>query len=270
MMKSKHLARRWVVSIAVAWFGTWSIAVAAEPAADATVPTEGLALWLNADGAVVENGEVRVLRDHSGKQNDAVRQKDPKIAAANPTVVRHEGSGRNVLRFDGRFVGYEFPSIKNARTVFFVVSKHPAAYKKFAERFVLGGKEKTSVDYHVGCHWTDTIIELGMFKHGKVWFNGFAIDPALSEFAPQLAVISFVAGRDTIAEQLARDRDFVDRSWHGDIGELLIYSVPLADAERKTVEGYLLKKFAITPFKPVTVARESVLPGHTKPPPAAQ
>jgi hypothetical protein len=245
-----------------------SLLFAAEPGfiRDTKIPVEGLALWLRADDAVVENGEVTAIKDHSGRNNDAVRQKNPKIAAGNPTVVKHEQAGQPVLRFDGRFSGYEFNSIKNARTVFFVVSKHPAAFKKFAERFVLGGKEKKSVDYHVGCHWTDTIIELGMFRHGKAWFNGFPIDPTLSEFSQKLAVISFVAGQDTIAEQLARDRDFTDRSWNGDIGEILIYTIALADAERESVEGYLLKKYAITPFQPVVVPRESVLPGHTKPP----
>ena len=235
-------------------------------APDAKIPSEGLALWLTADGAVVENGEVSAIPDRSGKHNDAVREKDPKLAAGNPKIIKHEQAGEPVLRFDGRFSGYEFGSIKNARTVFFVASKHPAAFKKFAERFVLGGKEKKSVDFHVGCHWTDTIIELGMFRHGKAWFNGFPMDPTLSEFSQKLAVISFVAGQDTIAEQLARDRDFTDRSWHGDIGEILIYTTPLADAERKAVEGYLMKKYSITPFQPVVVPRETVLPGHTKPP----
>ena len=32
------------------------------------------------------------------------------------------------------------------------------------------------------------------------------------------------------------------------------------------VEQYLVKKYSITPFQPATVPRESVLPGHTKPP----
>jgi hypothetical protein len=265
-MKPVRLLQNLAATVALTWLGTLVFAAEPELSADAFIPRKCLALWLNADGAALENGEITVLRDHSGRNNDAFRQKDPKIAAGNPTVVKHEGSGRSVLRFDGRFVGYEFDSIKNARTVIFVVSKHPTAYKKFAERFVLGGREKTSVDYHVGCHWTDTIIELGMFKHGKVWFNGHPIDPALSEFSPKLAVITFVAGRDTIAEQLARDRDFVDRSWHGNIAELLIYTEPLADADRNAAENYLLKKYAITPVKPVTVLRESVLPGHTKPP----
>lgn len=237
--------------------------------AAAPVARPGLVLWLTAEDAVVENGRVASIRDRSDHHNDAVREADPQIAAGNPVVVEHEEAGRPVLRFNGAFTGFAFNGLTNARTVFMVVSKHPAAFKQFAERFVLGGRKKADVDFHVGCHWTDTIIELGMFKHGRVWFNGFPCDPALSEFSTNLAVISFAAGRDVIVEQLARDRDFKDRSWHGDIAEVIIYATPLADAERQDVEEHLLKKYAITPFRPVVVSRESVLPGHTRPPAAA-
>lgn len=239
---------------------------AEEAKPSALIPKENMTLWLTADGATVENNDVVRIKDHSGRGNDALRQQEPKIVAGNPKVEKHDDSGQPVLRFNGAFVGYEVPSIKNARTVFCVVSKNSAAFKKFNERFVLGGKEKTSVDYHVGAHWTDTIIELGMFKHGKVWFNGFAIDPALSEFSSKLAVISYAAGKDTIIELIARDRSFTDRSWHGDIAEIIVYNVALTEDDHQRVENYLLKKYTIKPFAPVVVDRDSVLPGHTKPP----
>jgi hypothetical protein len=242
-------------------------ATAPGPESAASIPREGLVLWLTAHDAVVERGTITAIRDRSGLGNDAVRQSDPRIVAGNPVVVTHEEARQPVLRFSGAFVGFDFKALTNIRTVFFVVSKHPAAFKQFAERFVLGGRAKAEVDFHVGAHWTDTIIELGMFKHGKVWFNGLPCDPALSEFAPKLAVISFAAGRDCTAAQLARDRDFIDRSWYGDIAEIILYRTPLTDADRQAVENHLMRKYSITPFPPVTVARESVLPGHTKPPP---
>lgn len=248
-----------------------SLRAAAAPGSDSTapIPREGLVLWLTAQDVVVAAGSVATIRDRSGLGHDAVRQPDPRIAPGNPVVATHEQAGQPVLRFNGSFVGYDFTPLTNIRTVFFVVSKHPAAFKQFAERFVLGGRAKTEVDFHVGAHWTDTIIELGMFKHGKAWFNGLPCDPALSEFAPQLAVISFAAGRDCTAAQLARDRDFIDRSWYGDIAEVILYRTPLADADRQAVENQLMRKYSITPFPPVVVPRESVLPGHTKPPPGS-
>lgn len=236
-------------------------------AADTPIPRQGLALWLTAADAVVENGSITRIKDRSGNQNDAVREKDPLIVAGNPVVVKHEAAGQPVLRFDGKFCGYEFNSVTNIRTAFMVVSKHPDAFKKFAERFVLGGKTKPEVDFHVGWHWTDVISENWKAKeHGKAWFNGFECDPSVSEFAPKLAVITIAAKNNRRAGQLARDRDFKDRSWWGDIAEVILYSQPLADAERKQVEDYLRKKYVITPFPPVVVPADSVKPGHVKPP----
>jgi hypothetical protein len=174
----------------------------------------------------LQSGEIAVPKALGGGNHDALHQNDSELAAGSPkiatTVVKHEQGGRRVQRFDGRIASSEFGSRKNARTVSVVASKHPTAYQKLSERFVLGGREKTRINFHVGCHCTDTIIGLGFFKHGKVWFNGFPIDSTLSEFAPKLAVIWFVAGRNTVTGQFARDRDFIDRCWHGHIGEGLI------------------------------------------------
>jgi hypothetical protein len=234
---------------------------------EASVPREGFALWISGESAVVENGDVITIRDRSGKGNDAVRQKDPKIVPGNPTVAKHEEAGVPVLRFNGQFCGYEFNSVANIRTAFMVASKHPDAFKKFAERFVLGGKTKPEVDFHVGCHWTDVIAENWKAKeHGKAWFNGYECDPSISEFSQKLAVITIVSKNNRLAGQLARDRDFKDRSWHGDIAEILLYTTPLSDENREKVEAYLMKKYAITPVQPVVVPRETVLPGHTQPP----
>jgi hypothetical protein len=100
---------------------------------DRSIPRQGLALWLTAEDAVVKNGNVIRIKDRSGLHNDAVLEKDPKIVAGNPSVIKHETAGRLVLRFNGAFTGYEFNAITNARTAFIVVAKHPAAFKKFAE-----------------------------------------------------------------------------------------------------------------------------------------
>lgn len=233
----------------------------------ASIPRNGLALWLTAEDAVVENGKVTQIKDRSGAGRHAAQISHPKLVATNPKVVKHEQAGRLVLRFDGSLTGYSFEEIRNIRTVFWVVSKETAAFKTFHERFVLGGARTR--EFHVGAHWTDTVIELGFHKHLKLWFNGIASDPSLTEFAPKLAVISMVSSRDTSADQLARDRDFVDRSWHGDIAEILLYTTALSDADRQAVEKHLMTKYGIEPFEPVVVARETVLPGHTKPPPNA-
>lgn len=270
-MLANHLTR----SALIALLALFSLLAGPVPAAPplpgstaltqpASIPKNGLALWLSADDAVVENGKVTRIKDRSGTDRHAVQISHPKLVATNPKVVKHEQAGTPVLRFDGSLTGYSFEEIPNIRTVFWVVSKDPAAFKKFHERFVLGGAKTR--EFHVGAHWTDTIIELGFHKHLKLWFNGIASDSSLTEFAPKLAVISMVSSRDTRADQLARDRDFIDRSWHGDIAEILLYTTVLSDADRQAVEKHLMTKYGIEPYAPVVVARETVLPGHTKPP----
>ena len=228
---------------------------------------DGLLVWLHAGDAVVQDGVVMRITDHSGHGNHAQRLPDPTFPAGNPQIVVHEQAARPVLRFDGRTSGFAFAApITTARTVFLVVAKHPEAFKRFQERCVLGGKEKRSTDFHVGCHWTDTIIELGMQPGCKAWFNGVAMDPSLSEFAPRLAVITLSPVKDGTIAQIARDRDFTDRSWYGDIAEILVYGRTLNDAERTDVERHLLTSWSITPVPPVVVPGESVLPGHTSDP----
>ena len=223
------------------------------------IPRQGLALWLSAEDAVVENGNVTKIKDRSDNHNDAVREKDPKIVAGNPVIVKHEAAGQPVLRFNGAFTGYEFNAITNARTVFMVVSKNPVTYKKFAERHVIQGLP-------VGWHWCDTIIESGLLRPIKGWFNGFECDPYVSEFSTRLAVITLAPSKDIKVQRIFRDRDFADRSWYGDVAEIIIYTTPLADADRQVVEQYLLGKHAIKPFQPIVVPADSVKPGHVKPP----
>lgn len=261
--------RLFALPLLVLTFVPWckSVAVDAPTAGAAALPTDGLLTWLDASDSVVQDGVVLRITDHSGHGNHAQRLPDAAFPAGNPQVVKHEQAGRAVLRFDGRNNGFAFAApITTARTVFLVVAKHPDAFKRFQERFVLGGKEKRSTDFHVGCHWTDTIIELGMQPGCHAWFNGFAMDPSLSEFAPRLAVITLAPAKDGTIAQIARDRDFTDRSWYGDIAEILVYGKTLSEVERTAVERHLLTTWSITPVPPVVVPRESVLPGHTSDP----
>jgi hypothetical protein len=261
--------RLFAVPLLVLTVVSWCTTEAADaPAAEAAaLPTDGLLAWLHASDAVVQDGVVRQITDHSGRNNHALRLTDPTLPAGNPQIVKHEQAGRAVLRFDGRTSGFAFATpITTARTVFLVVAKHPYAFKRFQERFVIGGKEKRETDFHVGYHWTDTIIELGMQPGCQAWFNGFAMDPSLSEFAPRLAVITLAPAKNGTIAQIARDRDFTDRSWYGDIAEILVYDKTLSDAERTTVERHLLTTWSITPVPPVVVPRETVLPGHTSDP----
>ena len=81
---------------------------AADPRVDsgASIPREGLALWLTAGDTEIEEGTVKAIKDHSGKKNDAVRKTDPKIVPGNPTVVRAKKRGQDSLFCSSAEIGF--------------------------------------------------------------------------------------------------------------------------------------------------------------------
>jgi len=55
-------------------FVLYALAVSAvEIDPDASIPRDGLALWITGESTVVEHGEIGVIKDRSGKGNDARR-----------------------------------------------------------------------------------------------------------------------------------------------------------------------------------------------------
>jgi hypothetical protein len=224
------------------------ISVAARAAAN-DFPKQGLVLWLNAGQAVLENGRVTQLIDLSGKENHARHDRDPRNVLDNPTIVRNATNGQPVLRFSGKYSSFTFPRISDIRTVFWVVNKDPKAFKQKQELFVLG--DAKSLDFHPGTHFTDTILHATTqygspaLQKGQAWLNGGSIDARKTDFPQKLSVITLLATGNVEANQVAKDRQFPDRCWQGDIAEILLFNRSLEDAERQAVEQYLMRKYGI-------------------------
>jgi hypothetical protein len=226
-------------------------AIKATPIPD-NFPKNGLQLWLSAGQAKQTDGVITALKDLSGNENHAQRDPASATPATNPSLATDAASGQPVLRFSGANIAFAFKRITDIRTAFWVVSKDAAAFGKRNEKFVLGDKE--SNDFHAG--WTDDTIfnrdvnpgHLSKLLHdGKTWLNGQSIDASQTPFPKQLGLISIVSTGPVKAGQLAQDRTFSGRSWQGDIAEILLYNVELPDADRQTVENYLMAKYAIKP-----------------------
>jgi hypothetical protein len=230
----------------------------------ADFPKTGLALWLSAGDVKVEKDAVVQINDRSGQENHAAHSQGPKTVLANPVVVKEAANGQPVLRFSGENSSFIFKEIANIRTVFMVVSKDPKAFKQKSELLVLGGVK--TLDFHPGTHFTDTILHATpqygspALQKGRAWLNGNVIEARSTDWPQKLSVVSLQSTADVRADQLARDREFPDRCWHGDIAEILIYSTALSDVDRQTVERYLFRKYAIEPGKPSSQATE----GKTK------
>ena len=206
-------------------------------------------LWLNAGNVEVKDGTVEQLTDLSGKGNHATHDRGPKTVLTNPVVAKEEGSGQPVLRFSGQHASFTFNEITDIRTVFWVVSKDPKAFKQKQELFVLGGSK--SLDFHPGTHFTDTILHATTkygspaLQLGKAWLNGQPIDARATDFPQKLSVITLISTNNVRANQIAKDRQFPDRCWHGDIAEILLFNIPLSDTDRQAVEKYLLQKYGV-------------------------
>lgn len=224
-------------------------AFAASLAAEDAIPRDGLVLWLDAAHVEMKDGYIEQLTDLSGKENHAVRLRDARHVLANPSVAKDGANGQPVLRFDGRNSAFAFREIKNIRTVVWVVRKDASAFKQKQELFVLGGAK--SLDFHPGTHFTDTIThatpQYGSrdLQEGKAWLNGNPIDPRKTDFPQELAIITLQPNGDVRADQVAKDRQFPDRCWHGDIAQILLFNRSLTDIERTVVETILRKKYGI-------------------------
>jgi hypothetical protein len=88
-------------------------------AQDNAIPTEGLELWVKADGPVqTANGQISQWSDVSPKANHAIHDA---FGPATPTLAM--ANGKPTLHFSGAFTGFHFKKITTVRTVFAVLSK---------------------------------------------------------------------------------------------------------------------------------------------------
>jgi hypothetical protein len=213
------------------------------------IPTDGLELWVKGDGPMVmANGRITQWTDLSAKGNNAIHDsfgaQIPALAVAN---------GQPTMRFSGAYTGFHFTKITTIRTVFAVLSKAPASclptlpnYGTSA-KFWIGGTDTTNFHPEHGCDiYNSNLGEVSPnLVNGKTYLNGTLVDGRTTQFPFELGLLSIVSLADVTADTIARDRTIQDRSWEGDISEILIYSKPLDDATRVNIQNILLQKYVI-------------------------
>lgn len=84
---------------------------------------------------------------------------------------------------------------------------------------------------------------------GKTMIDGYSADYFNSNFSTdQLTLYSMriAQGKSPArVRYISRDRGYSDRTWQGDIAEVLIYDRQLTDDEISQVNQYLMQKFEI-------------------------
>ena len=231
------------------------LSVAPARAQEEAIPTDGLELWVKADGPMtVTNGQVSQWTDLSAKGNNAIHDA---FGQATPTVAT--ANGQPTMRFSGVYSGFHFTQITTIRTVFAVLSKVSTSclptlpnYGTSAKFWIGGNALPTFFHPEHGCciynsNLNSNLSEVSPYLvNGKTYLNGKSVDGRTTQFPlDQLGLLSIVSTANVSADTIARDRNFQDRSWQGDISELIIYSTPLDDATRMSIENILAKKYAI-------------------------
>lgn len=198
----------------------------------------GLKLWLRADAGVATDSAgaaVTWTGTGSARQDTAARR---------PRLTRDGVLPR--LTFDGADDTVDFAQpLTDIRSAFWVVKE--AAGAEPGWRFLLG--DTSTYEFASGSakeiwswQYTSALV-LG----GSTRLNGTVVDGRVVNRPTSLSLISLVTTGNTRASGFSRDRGF-ERSWHGELGELVIYDRPLSDIERSLVEDYLRGRFGLYAF----------------------
>lgn len=218
---------------------TVAVTVAPKPPS-ATLPV----LWLDASKltGLTDGQQVDTWRDASGLGNHANR------AYGSPVYKTGVINGQPVVRFASG--SFNFQRINTIRTVFWVLNETVGAS---APRFLLG--DSGSYHFHrsadapngpLWSQWTNGNIVAGTTKMMGTVVNGATTPLPGGSFQ----LVSVVTIGNVEANNLSDDRNIANRSWLGDIAEVLIYDKALSSAEEAQVGSYLTAKYGLTTAYP--------------------
>jgi methionine-rich copper-binding protein CopC len=215
---------------------TWTFTTITPPPAGVT----GLALWLDASQltGLSDGATLNTWNEMSGLGNHATR------TTGAPTYETNELNGQPVVRFPvGNGASFGFPRMTNIRTVFWVMKQ-----QNYGElRFLLG--DTTNFHFHRGIESPATIWHSvhtsSSIRNGTTSLNGLTVNGTTTPLPSGWNLLSVTTTDVVTASTLSRDRTF-DRSWEGDIAEVLVYNRALSAVESEQVGGYLTAKYAMT------------------------
>jgi autotransporter-associated beta strand protein len=198
----------------------------------------GLQLWLKADAitGLADGATVNTWPDSSGNNRNATR------IVGTPVFKTNTVNGKPVVRFttDGNS-HFTFPQLNTIRTVFWVVKENANGL-----HFLLG--DDNNYHFHRGVagemfHGTHASLNV---RNGTTKLMGATIAPTTTLLGSGYRLVSVVTAGNVEASTLAKDRTIIDRSWDGDVAEVIIYDRALTAAEEEKIGFYLAQKYAMT------------------------
>ena len=244
-------------------------------------PPRGLSAWLDAAAAASittnEAGAVSNWADRRGGTFAAVRQSEHQL----PVWTANALNGLPVLDFgrmaerdvegDDRMMAFS-PARTEIRTVFWVIGSKNGGGFLLGDSQVLDGTKR---HFHRGGNfgltadaplWGGTGQDKGVVRAGETWVNGVAVDGTKTGLGGAYDLVGWrisetddaagaSAGATWLASCYAAGKDGNYRLNGGqELGELLIYTNRLTDAERDAATAYLARKWF-----PQTAAAQTVL-----------
>jgi methionine-rich copper-binding protein CopC len=215
---------------------TWNFTTITPPPAGVT----GLALWLDASQltGLSDGATLNTWNEMSGLGNHATR------TAGAPTYETNELNARPVVRFPvGNGASFSFPRMTNIRTVFWVMKQQNPGEL----RFLLG--DTSAYHFHRGIESPSTIWHSvhtsTNIRNGTTSLNGLAVNGTTTPLPGGWHLLSVTTTDVVTASTLSSDRTF-NRSWEGDIAEVLVYNKTLSAVEIEQVGSYLTAKYGLT------------------------
>ena len=166
-----------------------------------------------------------------------------------PHWIANQLNGKPVVRFDGSNGShFIFPKLNTIRTAFWVLKEDVDA-SAVPPRFLLGDTigGGGSYDFHRADNkfiWHGGHAPL-MFN-GTTKLNGAVIDGRTTAAPTAVSILSVRTSGNARANAFSYDRNIGDRTWDGDVAELIIYDRVLSDDEENRVGAYLVNKYGIS------------------------
>jgi hypothetical protein len=233
-----------------------------------TIPRTGLKLWITADSVQMTGTEVAKIYDLSGNNNSPIHFTDVPNITTVPSVVKTASryNGHAVLHFPGSYTGFSFSQITGIRSVFAVLFKDstscnpnatPGSCCVTSPKFWLGQMNATT-NFHADhgcCIFRNDFNEASpcVARDGFVSIDGGPkiAKPTLTFMPFHLGLLTILASCGVQASTIGRDRTMTDRSYQGDIAEILIYTTVLDTPTVRKIQNILMAKYNIGGHTPV-------------------
>ena len=201
------------------------------------MPVEGLALWTRSGEGLTVDAAGRVSRwaDQSGQGNHLRQPAFAERPDARPRP--RERPGRAALRRVERLDDVHDPTGRDdPRRLRGPEADGGERHMEGVPRRHDEGRLLPGLDALWG-------FASPLVLNGQTWLNGVAVDGTTTTRPETLSVLSVLPTGGVSADRLFAGK--TNLPWIGDIAELVVYTEPLTGVQRKLVEDYLARRYAL-------------------------